>query len=73
MKRILNHRDELARRIEKLPIGHVNRNMAQANFAAAEAGLDHIAHALAWIRAIVVSMSAEIAPARRRSPARHRA
>ena len=36
--------------IEVLPIGVVNRAIARANYDAAEASIDRIAGALAWLR-----------------------
>jgi hypothetical protein len=36
--------------IEMLPISVVNRVIARANYAAAEASIDRIACALAWLR-----------------------
>ena len=48
---MLNHADSIDRKIEKLPISVVNRNLAQANNAAAEASIDRIVRALIWIRA----------------------
>ena len=48
---MLNHADSIDRKIEKLPISVVNRNLAQANNAAAEASIDRIVCALIWIRA----------------------
>jgi hypothetical protein len=47
---MLNHADSIDRKIEKLRISVVNRNLAQANNAAAEASIDRIARALTWIR-----------------------
>jgi hypothetical protein len=43
------------RKIEKLRISVVNRNLAQANFAAAEASVDRIARALTWIRSFIAA------------------
>ncbi len=64
MKRMFNRRDSLARRIEKLPINTVKRNVAQANFAATEATVDHIARAITWVRSFVAPTSAVITPRR---------
>ena len=47
---MLNHADSIDRKIEELRISVVNRNLAQANNAAAEASIDRIARALTWIR-----------------------
>ena len=57
MTRMLHHLDSIARKIEMLPIVRVKRDMAQANFAAAEEGLDRIAHLVAWLRSGVTSTS----------------
>ena len=38
----------IVRKIEMLPINLVHRNMAQANLAAAEAFVAHVARAFAW-------------------------
>ena len=54
--RMLNHADSIDRKIEKLPISVVNRNLAQANNAAAEASIDRIARALTWIRSFFAVM-----------------
>jgi phage-related minor tail protein len=64
MKRMRNRRDSLARRIEKLPINTVKQDLAQANFAAAEAAVDHIARAVTWVRSFVAPTSAVITPPR---------
>jgi hypothetical protein len=56
---LLNHADSIDRKIEKLPISVVNRDIAQANFAAAEGSIDRIAHALTWIRSFVAATPRE--------------
>jgi len=58
MTRMLHHLDPIARKIEILPIVWVKRDMAQANFAAAEESLDRIAGLVAWLRSGVTSASA---------------
>ena len=52
---MLNHADSIDRKIEKLPISVVNRNLAQANNAAAEASVDRIARALIWIGSFIAA------------------
>ena len=44
MTPMLNLRDSIARKIEMLPISKVKRDMAQADFAAAEERVDRVAH-----------------------------
>jgi hypothetical protein len=51
----MNGMDSLDRKIEKLRISVVNRNLAQANFAAAEASVDRIARAFTWIRSFIAA------------------
>jgi hypothetical protein len=48
-----NSRDPVANKIEMLPINTVNRTIAQANFAAAEAWIARIAGVVASLRAVV--------------------
>lgn len=43
------------RKIENLRISTVNRNLARANFAVAEASVDHIARVLTWIRSFIAA------------------
>jgi hypothetical protein len=52
---LLNDADSIDRKIENLRISLVNRNLAQANFAAAEASVDRIARALTWIRSFIAA------------------
>ncbi len=52
---MLNHADSIDRKIEKLRISVVDRNLAQANFAAAEASVDRIARALTWMRSFIAA------------------
>jgi hypothetical protein len=52
---LLNDADSIDRKIEKLRISAVNRNLAQANFAAAEASVDRIARVLTWIRSSIAA------------------
>jgi hypothetical protein len=52
---LLNDADSIDRKIEKLRISVANRNVAQANFAAAEASVDRIARALSWIRSFIAA------------------
>ena len=52
---MLNDTDSIDRKIEKLRISVVNRNLAQANFAAAEASADRIARAFTWIRSFIAA------------------
>ena len=52
---MLNGIDSFDRKIEKLRISVVNRNLAQANFAAAEASVDRIARAFTWIRSFIAA------------------
>ena len=52
---MLNHADSIDRKIEKLRISVVDRNIAHANFAAAEASVDRIARALTWIRSFIAA------------------
>ena len=52
---MLNHANSIDRKIEKLRISVVDRNIAQANFAAAEASVDRIARALTWIRSFITA------------------
>jgi len=47
---MINNADSIDRKIEKLPISIVNRNLAQVSFAAADASVDRIVRALIWIR-----------------------
>jgi hypothetical protein len=49
----LNYSDLIARKLERLPISRANRSIARANFEAAEASIDGIARALAWMNSIV--------------------
>ena len=58
MTRMLHYLDSIARKIEMLPIVRVKRDMAQANFAAAEESLDRSARLVAWLRSGVTSTSA---------------
>jgi len=55
---LLNGIDSFDRKIEKLRISVVNRNLAQANFAAAEASVDRIARAFTWIRSFIAARRA---------------
>jgi len=55
LPRLLNHTDSIDRKIEKLPISVVDRNLAQANNAAAEASVNRIARALTWIRSFIAA------------------
>jgi len=55
---MLHHLNSIAMKIEMLPIVRVNREMAQANFAAAEDSLDHIASLVAWLRSDATSTGA---------------
>ena len=50
---MLNGIDSFERKIEKLRISVVNRNLAQENFAATEASVDRIARAFTWIRSFI--------------------
>ena len=50
-----NEADSIDRKIEKLRISVVDRNLAQAHFAAAEASVDRIARALTWIRSFIAA------------------
>jgi hypothetical protein len=52
---LLNHNDSIDRKIEKLPINVVNRNLAHASFAAAEASINRIARAFTWIRSFIAA------------------
>jgi hypothetical protein len=52
---LLTDADSIDRKIEKLRIGVLNRNLAQANFAAAEASVDRIARVLTWIRSFIAA------------------
>jgi hypothetical protein len=47
--------DSFGRKIEKLRISVVNRKLAQANFAAAEASVDRIARAVTWIKSFIAA------------------
>ena len=58
MTRMLHHLDSIARKIEMLPIVSVKRDMAQANFTAAEESVDRIARLVAWLTSGVASTSA---------------
>ena len=55
MTRMLNLRDSIARKIEMLPISNVKRDMAQANFAAAEESVDRVARLVKWLGSGVAS------------------
>jgi hypothetical protein len=56
MKRMLSSRDPImVRKIDMLPISIVDRNLAHANYAAAEAIVARVARAVAWLRAFVAS------------------
>ena len=60
MKRILSCGDTvIARRIDMLPISIVNRSLAHANYAAAEASVARVARAVAWLCAFVASTRAQ--------------
>ena len=50
---LIDGMDSFDRKIEKLRISVVNRNLAQTNFAAAEASVDRIARAFTWIRSLI--------------------
>jgi len=50
---MFNSADSMARKIEMLPINDVNRNMAQANYLAAEATVARIVRAVAWLCAVM--------------------
>jgi len=65
---LLNGIDSFERRIEKLRISVVNRNLAQANFAATEASVDRIARALTWIRSFIAATPGDERQANVRSP-----
>jgi hypothetical protein len=58
---MLNSNDSIASKIERLPINIINRNMAQANYAAAEASVVSVARAVAWLLACFASASAFVA------------
>jgi hypothetical protein len=49
---MLNHADSIARKLEALPICRANRSIAQAHFEAAEARIDGIVRALAWMSSV---------------------
>jgi hypothetical protein len=55
LPRLLNHAGSIDRKIEKLPISVVNRGLAQANNAAAEASVNRIVRALTWIRSFIAA------------------
>jgi hypothetical protein len=44
-----DRRDPISSKIEALPINIVNRNMAQANYVAAEAWVTSAARSFAWL------------------------
>ena len=52
---MLNDAASIDRKIEKLRISVANRNVAQANFAAAGASVDRIARVLTWIRCFIAA------------------
>jgi hypothetical protein len=56
---VLNGIDSFDRKIEKLRISVANRNLARANFAAAEASVDRIARAFTWIRSFIATTARE--------------
>jgi hypothetical protein len=56
-----NSRDSIASKIEMLPINTVNRTLAHANFAAAEAWIASIAGVVASLRAFVGTSNRGIA------------
>ena len=58
MTRMLHHLNTIAQKIEMLPIDRVKRDMAQANFAAAEESLDNIARLVLWLRSDATSTGA---------------
>ena len=58
MTRMLHYLDSVARKIQKLPIPKVKRDMAQVNFTAAEESLDRVARLAVWVRSCVKSTSA---------------
>ena len=67
MKRMLSSRDPIiVRKIDMLPISIVNRNLAHANYAAAEGSVASVARVVAWLRAFVASTRAEAMVLRRR-------
>ncbi len=53
--------------IEMLPINVVNRAIARANYDAAEASIDRIVRALAWLLNVVPSQPTQRGVWRRRS------
>ena len=55
LPRLPNQADSIDHKIEKLPISVVNRDLAQANNAAAEASVNRIARALTWIRSFLAA------------------
>jgi hypothetical protein len=68
MKRMFSSRDPIIDcKIATMPISIVNRNLAHANYAAAEATVARVARAAAWLRAFATSMRAEIVLHRRHS------
>ena len=57
---MLESRELITRKIDMLPINVVYRNMAQANFAAAEASIAFFASVIAWFCTLAASTSTAI-------------
>ncbi|MGE5169281.1 MAG: hypothetical protein ACM3JC_02780 [Rudaea sp.] len=63
---MLNYADRINRRLDRMPMSRANREMAKAEFAAAEANAERLARALAWAAHLVASMNASMAIERQR-------